>query len=66
MFEDVEAHHNKVNWAVLARSLLTELGVFEVWVQQGVGNYNVFISLFKQRLTDKYVQNLNAGLLSYS
>ena len=66
VLQDVEAHPNDVNWAVLAKSLLSELGFYEVWVQQGVGNYNVFISLFKQRLTDKYVQNLNARLLSHS
>ena len=54
MLQDVEAHPNKVNWAVLVRNLLAELGFYEIWVQQGVGNYNVFISLFKQRLTDNY------------
>ena len=29
-------------------------------VQKVLGNYNVFISLFKQRLTDNYVQTLMA------
>ena len=66
MLQDVEAHPNKVNWAVLVRNLLSELGFYEVWVQQGVGNYNVFISLFKQRLTDNYVQNTNAQLQTHS
>ena len=40
MLQDVEAHPTKVNWAVLVRNLLSELGFYEVWVQQGVGNYN--------------------------
>ena len=31
-------------------------------IRFGVGNCNVFISLFKQRLTDNYVQNINARL----
>ena len=66
MLQDVEAHPNKVNWAVLVRNVLTELGFYEVWVQQGVGNYNVFISLFKQRLTDNYVQNTIARLQTHS
>ena len=35
MLQDVEAHPNKVNWAVLVRNLLAELGFYEVWVQQG-------------------------------
>ena len=46
MLQDVVAHPNK--WAVLVRNLLSELGFYEVWVQQRVGNYNVFISLSKQ------------------
>ena len=35
MLQDVEAHPNKVNWAVLVRNLLAELGFYEVLVQQG-------------------------------
>ena len=66
MLQDVEAHPNQVNWAVLVRNLLAELGFYEVWIQQGVGNYNVFISLFKQRLTDNYVQNTIARLQTHS
>ena len=55
------------NWKLISqRLLLYELGFYEVWVQQGVGNYNVFISLFKQRLTDNYVQNTNARLQTHS
>ena len=33
MLQDVEAHPNTINWAVLARNLLSELGLYEVWVQ---------------------------------
>ena len=66
MLRDVEAHPNKVNWAVLVRNLLSELGFYEVWVQHGVGNYNVFISLFMQRPSDNYVQNTNARLQTHS
>ena len=36
MLQDVEAHPNKVNWAVLVRNLLSELRFHEVWVPQGV------------------------------
>ena len=35
-------------------------------VQKVLGNYNVFISLFKQRLTDNYVQNTNGRLITHS
>ena len=47
MLQDVESYPNKVNWAVLVRNLLSERGFYEVLVQQGVENYNEFISLFK-------------------
>ena len=66
MLQDVDAHPNKVYWVVLVSKLLSELGFYEVWVQQGVGNYYVFISLFKQMLTDKYVQTRNARLQAHS
>ena len=46
MLQYVESYPNKVNWAVLVRNLLSELGFYEVWVQEGVENYNVFIHLF--------------------
>ena len=66
MLQDVEAHPNKFNWTVLVRNFLSKLGFYEVWVQQGVGNYNVLILLFKQRHTDNYVQNTNARLQTHS
>ena len=52
VLQDIEAHPNKVIWAVLVRNLLSELSFYKVLVQQGVENFNAFISLFKQRLTD--------------
>ena len=60
MLHDAEDHPTKINWAILVRNLLSELGFYEVWVHQGVGNYNLFLSLLNQRLTDTFVQNHNA------
>ena len=57
MLNDAEDHPTKINWAILVRNLLSELGSYEVCVQQGVGKYNLFLSLLKQRLTDIVVQN---------
>ena len=62
MLNDIAAIPNKVNWASLLRNMLSELGFYEVWAQQGVGNYDVFISYFKQRLTDTFIQNWRARL----
>ena len=43
MLNDIEASPNTVNWASLLRRMLSELGFYDVWVQQGVGNYDIFI-----------------------
>ena len=38
------------------------LGSNNVWLQQGVGDFNGFMSELKQRLTDNFVQNWSARL----
>ena len=48
---------NKVNWAYLVKDLLSRLGFYHVWLNQGVGNVNAFLNLFKQRLNDNFTQN---------
>ncbi|MCG8093252.1 MAG: hypothetical protein JAZ17_06420 [Candidatus Thiodiazotropha endolucinida] len=62
MLRDMESRPNTVNWASLVRHLLMSVGFYEVWLQQGVGNYTAFISLFKQRITDIFIQNWHARL----
>ena len=57
MLNDLELRQNIVNWASLVKHLLLSLGFYEVWLAQGVGNYNAFITIFKQRLTDTFIQN---------
>ena len=37
-------------------------GLYEAWVNQGVRNVNVFISLVKQRVFDMFVQNWNTDI----
>lgn len=48
---------NVSNWASLIKSLLFTHGFGYVWYFQGVGNVNIFMSLFKRRVTDVYLQN---------
>ncbi|MCG8034648.1 MAG: endonuclease/exonuclease/phosphatase family protein, partial [Candidatus Thiodiazotropha taylori] len=62
MQNDIDTKPNTVNWASLLRDLFSSLGFYEVWIQQGVGNYNNFISAVKQRLTDTFIQNWMARL----
>ena len=56
MLQDLEVLSNKVNWASLLHHLLMSLGFNEVWINQGMGNVNVFLSMAKQRLTDNFLQ----------
>ena len=62
MLHDMDQAANAVNWATLVRHLLLSLGFYEVWLNQGVGNYKSFLSLLKQRLTDTFIQNWLARL----
>ena len=62
MLLDINRLPNKVNWASLLRDLFMSLGFNNVWLQQGVGDFNGFMSVLKQRLTDNFVQNWSARL----
>ena len=48
--------------ASLLRDLLMSLGFYNIWLNQGVGNYNEFMSVLKQKLTDTFVQNWSSRL----
>ena len=62
MLNDLEELPNKTNWASLVRNLLMSLGFYEVWLSQGVGNINIFLSQMKQRLNDTFIQNWHERL----
>lgn len=62
LLSDIQRFPNKTNWAFQVKLLLSELGFYEVWLNQSVGDSQFFISVFKQRLTDNFVQNWNARL----
>ena len=50
MLSDVESRP----FFVLSHLLLS-MGFYDVWFQQGVGDYTRFISLFQQRLSDNFI-----------
>ncbi|MES9881349.1 MAG: reverse transcriptase domain-containing protein, partial [Sedimenticola sp.] len=56
MLTDIIDLPTKSNWASLVRTLLSNYGFYHVWLNQGVGNVHTFLSIFKQRLTDIFVQ----------
>ena len=62
MLRDIENLPTKVNWASLVKNLFMTLGYYEVWVNQGVGDYDIFMRSIKQRLNDNFVQNWHSRL----
>ncbi|MCG8048238.1 MAG: reverse transcriptase family protein [Candidatus Thiodiazotropha endolucinida] len=62
MLNDIERHPTVVNWASLVRDILLPLGFNEVWLQQGVGDFSRFLSLFKQRLKDTFIQSWHSRI----
>ena len=62
MLTDIDINDRKTNWALLVKKLLSNLGFYEVWLQQNVGDVNIFLILAKQRLKDNFVQKWNEEL----
>ena len=45
MLSDLTFYPNKTNWASLMRDTLLRLGFYHVWLEQGVANPKVFLSI---------------------
>ena len=54
--------HGRTNWVTCVKSLLFNHGFGHVWIHGHVGDPNLFLSEFTQRLKDIYYQNWNAIL----
>ena len=61
MLLNVDANENDC-WATNVRDILCKTGFHFVWLQQGVGNVNAFILMFKQRIVDMFCQEWSAAL----
>ena len=62
MLNGMEINPNKQNWALMVKHLLSRLGFLEVWNAQGIGNIRNFLSIFKLRVKDVYVQDWHSRL----
>ena len=62
LLADCEHNRNVKNWAAHVRTLLSNLGFHEVWLNQGVGNIKLFLNILQERLKDTFVQNLEARI----
>lgn len=62
MLSDIDRNHRITNWALLVRNLLVDLGFYEVWLKQNIGNPVNFLSLVKQILHDNFLQKWNTEI----
>ena len=62
MLADIDNNNRKTKWDLLVKKLLANLGFYEVWLQQCLGDDGIFLSLVKQRLKDNFVQKWNEEL----
>lgn len=62
MMTDLENKPNNINWASKVRDLLSTLGFYEVWLNQGVGNKGNFLTELKLRLNDNFIQSWNSRI----
>ena len=53
---------NKSGRRLILQDMLSSLGVYDVWVCQGVGNKQLFLNLGKQRFKNHFLQNWCAEL----
>ena len=56
----------KITWATKVKLLLCSTGFGHVWINQGVGNIELFLSDFKQRLYDMSLQGWNENTSNMS
>ncbi|MCG8046921.1 MAG: reverse transcriptase family protein [Candidatus Thiodiazotropha taylori] len=62
MLDDAERYPQKQNWALSVKVLLSKMGFMEAWFNQGVGNTETFLSLFKVRIKDIFMQEWHARI----
>ena len=65
LYEQVVNRVNCVNWVSQIRDVLFHLGIGEVWYNQGVGDANSIIYLFKQRINDISYKLLQTAFVTW-
>jgi hypothetical protein len=62
MIQELERNPGKNSWVKSVKNLLDNLGFNQVWIFQGVGNVNIFMTVFKERVRNHFQQNWNVNL----
>ena len=57
LLTDIDINDRLTNWTPLVKKLLLNLGFYEVWLHQSLGDVNIFLILAKQPFKDNFVQN---------
>ena len=57
LFNSLTNNHTIVNWVSKVSNLICSYGFGEAWYNQGVGDVNIFLVLFKQRAIDLYLHD---------
>ena len=68
LLKDIELNSSCVNWASLVRNMLEGYGLGMIWLDQNNLSSNIksTLSLFKQRVSDINVQNINEQIANVS
>ena len=66
IIEDLQNSPEKPSRAKSVQLLLESLWLGHVWIGQGVGDINMCLRVFKQRLTDSFIQNWNEQISNSS
>jgi hypothetical protein len=56
----------QTTWVKSVRSLLMKYGFGEVWYNQGVGNFNSFMKIFRERCFDHFKQDWHSEITEHS
>jgi hypothetical protein len=57
---------NRITWATSVRKLLCKYGFSDVWVNQGVGDEQIFITIFSERLQTNMISDWSDDLRNQS
>ena len=57
---------NEMCWALQVKQLLLSYGFGHVWFAQGVGNFDMFLRVFKQRCNDIFIQDWSSNMENMS
>lgn len=59
---DCDRYPNRKNWCTLLKQLLCNLGFYQVWLFQDVGQPKIFLLNVKNRLKDQFIQGWNGRI----